>query len=64
MKTQCRSTFTVPGSRDVWRCEHPSGHLSVHYSLQRWWPNKHGWPDHVGKLSLGRQLWRKLFWRT
>ena len=49
MKSRCTSTFTRR-SGEVLRCENKSGHDSVHYNGDVWWPNKRGLPRTGEKL--------------
>jgi len=39
---QCTSRFLHRGVS--LRCQHASGHDSVHYNGDLWWPNKRGFP--------------------
>lgn len=49
---RCKATFTR-SSGQVLRCEHYSGHDSVHYNGDVWWPNKSGFPMRGSARAVG-----------
>jgi hypothetical protein len=56
---RCKSTFTRRNGKVV-QCENTSGHDSVHYSDDVWWPNKRGLPFNQKAQSLWRSCLRWL----
>ena len=57
MRSRCTATF-VTRSGELLRCEHNSGHDSVHFNGDIWWPNKRGLPRTAEKLSWLLRLLR------
>jgi hypothetical protein len=57
---RCSSTFTRR-SGEVLQCENISGHGSVHYNGNVWWPNRHGLPDHQKAAGFWQSIIRWLY---
>lgn len=56
--TRCKATFTTR-SGAVLQCENNSGHDSVHFCGDIWWPNKRGLPHTAERVSWLLRLLRR-----